>query len=130
VDFLLFSVLRLPQGPFSKTLRLIITFFTSGLIHVLMDLGFGVSAGQSGALWFFCLHSLGIIFEDLVRFTCHGMIKQVNLRWRLLVGYVWVSVFFLWSAPVWLNPIILRLYQEGQRLPSPFLMFKSSWIFS
>jgi hypothetical protein len=130
VDFLLFSILRVPRGPLSKTLRLIITFFTSGIIHLLMDLGFDVSTDKSGALWFFCLHIPGIILEDLVKFTCHGMIKQVNPRWRLLIGYVWVSLFFLWSAPVWLNPIILRLYQGGQRLPSPFLMFKSSWIFS
>jgi hypothetical protein len=95
-----------------------------------MDLGFDVSTDKSGALWFFCLHIPGIILEDLVKFTCHGMIKQVNPRWRLLIGYVWVSLFFLWSTPVWLNPIILRLYQGGQRLPSPFLIFKSSWIFS
>ncbi|GFF85267.1 putative toxin biosynthesis protein [Aspergillus lentulus] len=123
-DFLLFDVLRLPQGFVARSLRLIMAFATSGLVHFLMDLGFGVSLDQSGALWFFCLQIPGIAFENLVWWTCHGMIKRMGYRWRKAIGYVWVILFFLWATPVWLNPIILRLYQDGQRIPSPFLGFK------
>ncbi|RHZ70282.1 hypothetical protein CDV55_101067 [Aspergillus turcosus] len=124
-DFLLFDLLQLPQGIIAKSLRLSMAFSTSGLVHFLMDLGFGVSPDQSGALWFFCLQIPGIALENLVWWTCHGMIKQMSYRWRQAIGYIWVSIFFLWVTPVWLNPIILRLYQDGQRIPSPFLVFKA-----
>ncbi|GFF58371.1 hypothetical protein IFM46972_11086 [Aspergillus udagawae] len=123
-DFLLFDFLRLPQGILARSLRLIMAFATSALVHFLMDLGFGVSLDKSGALWFFCLQIPGIVVEDLVWWTCHGMIRGMSYRWRKAIGYAWVGLFFLWVTPVWLNPIILRLYQDGQRIPSPFLVFK------
>lgn len=120
-DILLYDFLRLPHGIVARSLRLIMAFATSGLVHFFTDQGFGLSLNQSGALWFFCLQVPGIALENLVWWTCRGMINRMGFRWRRAIGHVWVSLFFLWVTPVWMNPIILRLYQDGQKVP--FLMF-------
>ncbi|KAF4283889.1 hypothetical protein KXV70_004312 [Aspergillus fumigatus] len=118
-DILLYDFLRLPHGIVARSLRLIMAFATSGLVHFFTDQGFGLSLNQSGALWFFCLQVPGIALENLVWWTCRGMINRMGFRWRRAIGYVWVSLFFLWVTPVWMNPIILRLYQDGQKLVQP-----------
>ncbi|EAW15274.1 wax synthase family protein [Aspergillus clavatus NRRL 1] len=85
-DFVLSRILRLPAGTLARSLRLILAFAVSGLVHFFMDLGFGVSLDQSGGLWFFCLQVPGILLENLVWSTCHATIKQMSVRMRRVVG--------------------------------------------
>ncbi|PYI08767.1 hypothetical protein BO78DRAFT_459593, partial [Aspergillus sclerotiicarbonarius CBS 121057] len=64
-DFLSSSILPVPKTcilPF----RFLFCFVVSGIIHLLMDVGFGVSLAESGALWFFALQVLGVFVEVLV----------------------------------------------------------------
>ncbi|RAL02540.1 wax synthase family protein [Aspergillus ibericus CBS 121593] len=128
-DFLS-AILHIPVSlhlPF----RFLFCFTVSGVVHLLMDVGFGVSIRESGALWFFVLQVGGIFAELLV-----GRVVGVDLGlgngngkggmgWvRKGVGFVWVGGFMLWTVPVWVNPILVRLFKDGVRMMSPFLGFK------
>ncbi|KAF5862107.1 hypothetical protein ETB97_012091 [Aspergillus alliaceus] len=125
-DFISFSVLRIP----SKSLwacypRLLFAFTVSGFVHMGMDLAFGVPRAQTGAVWFFCLQAVGVIFESLIQSLFRAQIERMSPVLKRAIGYAWVALFLLWVTPVWLNPIMLRLYKDGQRLMSPFLVFGS-----
>ncbi|RHZ43225.1 wax synthase family protein [Aspergillus thermomutatus] len=130
-DFMLFGVLRLPQGIVAKYLRLIMAFVTSGLVHFLMDLGFGVSLDQSGALWFFCLQIPGIVLENLVWYTCHGMIKQVDYRWRRVLGYAWPSVVTQ-TASITFYAACTDNYKTKMLLPAivPLVLLGTAFVFA
>ena len=129
-DFLS-STLHIPAA-LRTSFRFVFCFVASGLVHLLMDVGFGVSLSESGALWFFSLQVVGILLEVLVgRCLGKGMwMEDGNAKgkgWmRKAVGFVWVAGFMLWTVPVWVNPILRRLYLDGVRMMSPFLGF-SGW---
>lgn len=106
-------------------LRLLIVFTLSGLFHSGMDVAFGISWEDSGALWFFTLQAVGIWMESAFQFAFHGQVSALNPVVRRILGYAWVCVFLLWTAPVWMNPMIRSVYADGTPVFSPFLMFKS-----
>lgn len=96
-----------------------------------MDIGFGVPIANSGALVFFALQIPGLIFEEMVGFVLAPLITRLN---RLGVfgevvvkgaGFIWVAGFLLWTAPVWVNPILKSLADDGTDVMSPWLGFRA-----
>ncbi|RAH69522.1 wax synthase family protein [Aspergillus aculeatinus CBS 121060] len=125
-DFLL-SLLRIsPSGRLGWTLRALLAFTVSGVIHLFMDVGFGVPMVKSGALWFFCLQIVGVVIESMVRDLTRPLRARMNPGVKRMIGYVWVALFMLWTVPIWINPILIQLYSDGVRMMSPFLCF-GSW---
>ncbi|PWY80767.1 hypothetical protein BO94DRAFT_625910 [Aspergillus sclerotioniger CBS 115572] len=124
-DFLS-SSLHIPI-PLRTPFRFIFCFFVSGIIHLLMDVGFGVSIPESGALWFFSLQVLGVLVEVSVGRVLGKGLGDVGMWVKKGVGFVWVGAFMLWSVPVWVNPILVRLFADGVRMMSPFLGF-GGWV--
>lgn len=86
-------------------------------------MGFGIPFEESGGVVFFSLQILGLVLESV----CQSIAAKVGLRTgaRLsrAVGYIWVSVFMLWTAPVWANPILVNLASDGVNVMSPWLGF-------
>ncbi|OJJ98282.1 hypothetical protein ASPACDRAFT_44787 [Aspergillus aculeatus ATCC 16872] len=125
-DFLL-SLLRIsPSGRLGWTLRALLAFTVSGVIHLFMDVGFGVPMAKSGALWFFCLQIVGVVIESIARDLTRPLRARMNPGVKRMIGYVWVALFMLWTVPIWINPILIQLYSDGVRMMSPFLCF-GSW---
>ncbi|OGM50957.1 toxin biosynthesis protein (Tri7) [Aspergillus bombycis] len=119
-DFISFSVLRIPaKSRWACYPRVLFAFTVSGFVHMGMDLAFGVPRAKTGAVWFFCLQALGVMLESVVSSLCGARIERLNPLFRRVLGYVWVGLFLLWATPVWLNPIMLCLYEDGQRAMSP-----------
>ncbi|KAI9925064.1 hypothetical protein MW887_006472 [Aspergillus wentii] len=117
-DCLLFSLLRLTRGTLAACyIRLFLVFFMSGLVHAFMDMGFTVPLEETGSLWFFVLQVPAIIAEIIFQKFC----SKTGGKLRQILGYVWVLSFLAWATPVWIDPIIWRLYEGGIRVPSPFL---------
>ncbi|KAE8350335.1 membrane bound O-acyl transferase family-domain-containing protein [Aspergillus coremiiformis] len=125
-DFISFSVLRIsPTSVWACYPRLLFSFTVSGFVHMGMDLGFGVPQTKTGAVWFFCLQAVGVIFEGLIQSLFRAQIERMSPLSKRVIGYVWVGLFLLWVTPVWLNPIMISWYQNEQRVMSPFLVFGS-----
>jgi Membrane bound O-acyl transferase family len=105
-SFLASDVLRVRRGTLiARYLTLFLTFFVSGLLHLVADLTRGISWQASGALSFFCTHAGGIMLEDAVQAVlpvsaAHGW----SSKCRRAVGYVWVLAFLVWSTPMWQYP--------------------------
>lgn len=109
----------LPRGSLlSRMSRLIIAFFISGLIHLLVDIGLGVPRGESGAVLFFCLQPLGIMTEEAVQSTVLGRLPVFA---RKVLGYLWVIAFMSWSVPVWLYPHLRLGMDAADMLPFHFV---------
>ncbi|KAL4973822.1 membrane bound O-acyl transferase family-domain-containing protein [Aspergillus desertorum] len=110
-----------PRSTGAHWIRVLISFVESGVIHSACDLGFGIPYEKSGGLAFFTLQILGLLIESVFQ----GFIERVGFRTgtRLsrMVGYVWVSVFLLWTTPLWANPILVSLASDGVRVMSPWL---------
>ena len=116
--FITNSLLQLPKGTqFSRYTHLFWTFFISGLIHALTDLGRGLPWEQSGAIQFFTTQVVGIVTEDVVKRVCRPLsgTKNDGLTAGLLkgIGYVWVVAFLVWSTPVWIYPSLYT--DKGER---------------
>lgn len=110
-------------------MRLAFAFAVSGLVHLGMDLAFGVPLAQSGAMYFFMLQAAGIVVENVSQHVFRDTINKMSPGWRQGIGYTWVIVFLLWTTPVWLNPLVHQLHREGVRAFSPFLCLGSgSWV--
>ncbi|KAF9889438.1 hypothetical protein FE257_007340 [Aspergillus nanangensis] len=125
-EFLTRTALRIPRrSSLAFPACVFFTFFLSGLFHTQMDLAFGVPIDKSGAIYFFTLQGVGMILETAVQDVFRERIRSMDIFWKKAIGYVWVGAFLLWTLPVWLYPINLQLYRDGQRLISPFLLFPS-----
>ncbi|KAE8374913.1 membrane bound O-acyl transferase family-domain-containing protein [Aspergillus bertholletiae] len=119
-DFISFSILRVPpKSRWACYPRVLFAFTVSGFIHMGMDLAFGVPRAKTGAVWFFCLQALGIMFESVVQSLFGARLDRLSPLVKRAVGYAWVGLFLLWATPVWLNPIMLCLYEDGQPAMSP-----------
>ncbi|KAF7587038.1 hypothetical protein BBP40_007834 [Aspergillus hancockii] len=125
-DFISFSVLRIPSRSLLACYpRLLFAFAVSGFVHMGMDLAFGVPRAKTGAIWFFCLQAVGVMAERIFQHVFRARLEKMPALSKRLIGYAWVSLFLLWTTPVWLNPILLCLYKDGQRLMSPYLFLGS-----
>ncbi|CAH0057495.1 unnamed protein product [Clonostachys solani] len=95
-DFTSDHILCIPRGsPLSRLSRLFFPFFMSGTLHYIMELkDDGLAQGRFGVLIFFLLQPLGILFEELVQYTCSGLFPRTIQR---TIGYIWVGAWFWWS---------------------------------
>lgn len=100
----------------SKTSRLLLAFYISGLLHYLTDIGLGLRGNESGAVLFFCLQPLGMMIEAAVQ-TVPGLPASV----RRVIGYLWVVAFMAWSVPVWAYPQMRLGLDPAGTVPFHFL---------
>ncbi|KAL4959288.1 wax synthase family protein [Aspergillus stella-maris] len=110
-------------------IRVVIAFLGSGLVHALMDIGFGVEWEKTGALWFYGLQIVGFVVEGVLKTMLTPVANTLGLGRcvRRGVGYIWVAGFLLWSTPVWINPILVSLRDDGTNVMSPWLGGPPGW---
>ena len=108
-SFLTCEILRLPRGGLvNRYMRIFLTFYLSGALHVLAEYAGGRHLQDSGTLRFFSTQVLGIMIEDgaqAVYRSARASRKDVPLQfWARSLGYTWVIVFLFWSSPAWIYP--------------------------
>ncbi|KAK2125633.1 hypothetical protein NOF04DRAFT_1347456 [Fusarium oxysporum II5] len=115
-DFIPDRVLRLRRGmPLSRYLRLILTFFTSALMHRCLHYFYRLEAGEWYEIeTFFLLQPVAIMFEDAMQAATVHIPLSRPLRW--IVGFIWLCAFFTWVTPTFLYPT-MRVPDPGQLLP-------------
>ncbi|CAA7263535.1 unnamed protein product [Cyclocybe aegerita] len=96
----------LPQkSRFTTYFKLIVVFSISACMHHLADVGIFHNWTKSGAIPFFLLQAVGIMFEDALL----AMARRIGLKespFTRLLGYGWVLAWFGFSMPRWINPIV------------------------
>lgn len=105
------EILQLPRGrTLGRYLRIVVAFMASGIMHLLLDLAVGISMSHSGALRFFTVQAFGMIVEDIFIRTCGSSTTFAKLPSGLKrgVGFIWVSLFLVWTVPVYLYPMMWR----------------------
>jgi hypothetical protein len=67
-NFISFSILRIPNKTlFARYTKIMLAFNLSGLGHYFITIATGIPPSQTGALKFFVMQGLGIMFEDAVQ---------------------------------------------------------------
>lgn len=89
-----------------------LVFAVSGIFHTLCDVSQGISVYESGAMRFFCIQAIGIMFEDAFQAVSKELLrgnKNMNL-WIMerVVGYLWLVVWLAWTSPVWIYMAMQR----------------------
>lgn len=101
-DFISRTVVRVPRGTLlARYMKLFLSFFISGCLHVVADLVLGVPPGESGALHFFVFTALAILIEDGVQELWQRVFGTASSGWRIYFGYVWAMSFMIWTVPTW-----------------------------
>jgi len=126
-NYLAHVILRLPStGLVQRYVKILTTFFISGLLHLAVDLALGMSFSESGSVPFFLTQALGIILEDGVQAIYRSRSKdsagtddREPPLWARVLGYFWLVVFMAWSTPIWSYPAIRR----NQESILPFSLF-------
>ena len=86
-------------------------FTVSGIFHLLCDISQGIPKAESGAMRFFGIQTLGIMFEDAVQAVFKKLHGEESFTWRLataVTGYLWVVAWLTWTSPIWIYPTISR----------------------
>ena len=98
-----------PTGVAQRYTKILLCFFLSGVVHLLVDLANDLTYAQSGATRFFTTQALGIMVEDGVQEVC-----KFEGRWKRVVGFLWVWAFLAWTSPCWMfAPIVARASGES-----------------
>ncbi|CZR63273.1 uncharacterized protein PAC_13170 [Phialocephala subalpina] len=107
----------------SRYAKIFLTFYISGLVHVIGDYIF-MPWSESWTVQFFIAQAVGIMLEDFVQWVWRTSIERKKggetKTWKKVVGFVWVAVFMLvWSTPAWFFPNAGKNTgaKEGKLLP-------------
>ena len=134
-NFLVHDIFKLTRHRLlARYSKILAAFFVSGLLHLVVDIGLGMSLSETGSMRFFCTQVLGIALEDgvqaIYRYMDWGRQRRTNstqprVDLANMLGYIWVVAFLSWSTPVWLYPAIRMNKGEAKDriLPFSFLRF-------
>lgn len=107
--FATYSLLRLRKGgKIARYICILLTFATSGLLHLAEEYGAGVPLHQSGSMRFYCFQALGILLEDAVQAISRSSIDYKQSPWTKAVGYIWLVVWMSWTTPAWFYPKLMN----------------------
>jgi hypothetical protein len=116
-SFIAHDVLQLPRkGLLQRYTKISIAFALSGAQHVVSDAGGLLPFAESGAMTFFLIQALGIMTEDGVqwfwrryfRVPCGRRLggEERLSKYETIIGHAWFLIFFVWTSPPWLYPIM------------------------
>ena len=116
---------RLTNVTILRYTTLLLHFLISGLLHFVIDIASGIPWHESGAVRFFLMQGLGIIFERTVRLSYRTVFPSSDLShqpalWSRVMGYIWVVIFLSWTIPGWMYPMICRTRSNMQDSILPF----------
>lgn len=129
-NFLVDDVLHLTNHRLiARYAKILGTFFVSGLLHMVVDIGLGMSLTESGSVPFFCTQALGTVLEDGAQAIYRRMRGATKtdappVGWVRAMGYVWVVAFLSWSTPAWVYPAIRRNKGEAKDMILPFSVLR------
>jgi hypothetical protein len=99
-----------------------LAFGLSGLVHYFITIAIGIPPSHTGALKFFVIQGLGIMFEDAVQALHRRHRSGKPGSWTRIVGYIWVSLFLIWTTPCWIYPMVRSNVPEKDIMP-PWKLF-------
>lgn len=124
------KILRLRRGStFARYTHLVLAFFASGVMLVLIDIPAGLPFSHSGALQFFLMQAVGIAFEDGVQTGWRrlfapskaGLASQAfSSKCQRVIGYIWVLLWLSWSSPIAYYPTLEANKGESKDTIVPF----------
>jgi len=103
--------LKLPdRSKRTSFLKLFVAFFLSGCIHFAGDYMLFYRWNHGGAFIFFAIQPFAILFEEVIIFLWKIHIPKGITR---AVGYVWVFLWFSYTAPIFLEPLLRAGFFES-----------------
>lgn len=108
-----------------------LAFTISALIHHGSDMAIGIPKSEAGQFKFFFSQAGAIVFEEAVqsgyRMLSHKVASTSLLPQKvaLTLGYIWVTMWFLWVTPGWSYSIIRYV---GPFLPSVCAPVVRRWV--
>ncbi|KAJ7283344.1 membrane bound O-acyl transferase family-domain-containing protein [Mycena rebaudengoi] len=103
---LLARTLGLRKGTKSSSyVQLYTAFALSGVLHFICDYKMHRSLTPSGSLVFFAIQPVAIMLEDFVISLARKIGLKPAARWKV-IGYAWVSTWFLCVYSLWLSPMV------------------------
>jgi hypothetical protein len=128
--YLSHNILNLRQGSnLSSYLQLFTAFLASAFLHIVADYGLLRVWFGGGSLFFFTAQPFAIMLEDAVIALGKKMGVQPSPLWKL-VGYAWVTVWFIQVFPGWFDPMVSgNFMDDGFNMPVSIILglIKGQW---
>ena len=130
-DHITYKAFRLPRdSSVARCIRVFLSFFICGLLHLYVDEAGGVPWYDSGSLRFFCTQAIGVIMESYFHVLWSPFFSPSNKNrtrsrygssgWPRILGYIWTVAFLVWSAPVYSYAAIRQDINSGETTNLPF----------
>jgi len=106
--------LKLPdRSKRASFLRLFVAFFLSGCIHFAGDYMSFHRWNHGGSFIFFMIQPFAIVFEEVIIFLSRKWKFHMPRGITRLVGYVWVCLWFWYTVPIFLEPLLRAGFFES-----------------
>ncbi|KAF9269846.1 hypothetical protein L218DRAFT_293298 [Marasmius fiardii PR-910] len=101
-------------------------FMLTGIIHQVGDMMMHRDITAGGSLVFFPLQAIGITLESIAIggswMACPSWIRKT-------IGYLWVLSWFIWCAPIYVDPLLQGgLLDNGPRFNLTLRLLKGQWV--
>lgn len=110
-----------PRSAVQRYMNILIVFFCSGALHLVLDIVQGIPAHESGAMLFFVTAPLGLMIEDAIialwnyASTSNGSRKEIpKPLWQKVVGFSWSMLWLGVTSTGFFYPQVVR--PENQAL--------------
>jgi len=126
-NFISSSILRIPNGTLlARYTKIVLAFGISGLLHYLTAITTGLPPSHTGDLTYFLMQALGIMCEDAVQALYRRNTSGKPGSWTRIVGYIWVSLFLIWTTPQWMYPRARAIVPGKDDMP-PWKIFTAAY---
>ena len=133
------KVFRFPRGTNrSSYTQLYVAFFLSGAIHVSGQFVFEKRLSFP-TLNFFLLQAVAITFEDFVIYITKRFLRPRGIELNpgkadeswvetvlRVMGYCWVTLWFCWSLPIWIDELSSTGFNDRDRGPIASVILDAS----
>lgn len=118
-----------PESSLSLWIRSVLSFLISGFIHACGDFMIFHNWRTGGSLAFFMLQPFGMAFETAMMIIYRRLGIQMHWRVERVIAFVWVLLWFCYTIPIMLEPLLsVGFFQDGPRFSLILGIRRGEWI--
>lgn len=117
-----------PRSQTTKFVRSIVAFSVSGFIHIGGEFMIFHNL-KGGSFVFFVLQAFAIIFEEMILYVWRILGLTLPQRIFRLAGYVWVTLWFAYTLPIMLEPLLRNgFFESGPSFSVILGVWQGEWV--
>lgn len=117
-----------PRSQITKLFKFGVGFSISGFIHFAGDFMIFHSQ-EGGSIVFFVLQPFAIGFEEMITEVWRALGFTLPPRISRMLGYVWVTIWFAYTLPIMVEPLLrVGFFESGPSFSVILGVWRGEWV--